>query len=645
MGDLVGTAVEGVLYYAEPAAFDRVRRLNVDTAQRTALFADMARLNALYMIARAGSGHIGSSFSSMDIVSWLHLNEMRTNDDGSARDLYFSSKGHDAPGLYAVLIALGRMPADLVHKLRQVDGLPGHPDVNTPAMVTNTGSLGMGISKAKGMAFAHRQRGIDARIYVMTGDGELQEGQIWESLVSAANHGLSEITVVVDHNKLQSDYLVSQTSDLGDLDAKFAAFGWHVERIDGHDFGQLEAAIARSKRAAKPQVIICDTVKGKGVSFMEHTAMESDAAQYTFHSGAPKADQYTRAAQELIDRINATTAASGAEAIEFETFVNPAVPAVAGEPKRLQPAYTEAMIAAARRHPHLVALDADLVLDTGLIPFREAFPDRFVECGIAEMDMVSQAGGMALKGLLPVCNSFCCFLSTRPNEQIYNNATEHTKIVYVGWLAGMVPGGPGHSHQSVRDIAAVGGVPGLTLIEPSCPEEVGPLVDWALDENDGSAYFRMISIPYVLPFSLPEGYTPQPGHGVRVGGHDGDCLLVTYGMVMLSEAVKAADLLKQRHGIGLEVINLPWLNQVDGAWLAAAATGKRALFTVDNHYLDGGQGERVLATAFEQGISGLISGRFGLTQVPACGTNPDVLKAAGLDAESLAAQIATRLGH
>ncbi|SME98387.1 transketolase subunit A [Tistlia consotensis] len=643
MGELIGKAVEGELYYADRKEFDRIRSLNAEPAVRTALFADMARLNALYMIARAGSGHIGSSFSSMDVVSWLHLNEMRTNEDGSARDLYFSSKGHDAPGLYAVMIALGKLPAEYVHKLRQADGLPGHPDVRTPNMVTNTGALGMGISKAKGMAFAHRRRGLDVHLYVMTGDGELQEGQIWESLVSAANDKLREITVVVDHNKLQSDFLLSQTSDLGDLPAKFAAFGWHVERVDGHDLGQLAAALERCRKADGPQVIICDTIKGKGVSFMEHTAMESDAAQYTFHSGAPKADQYTKAAQELIDSINRQLDKAGAASLELEKVQNKPAPQP-GETRRLLPAYSDALIAAAERHDNLVALDADLLLDTGLIPFRQRFPERTVECGIAEMDMVSQAGGMALKGMIPVCNSFACFLSTRPNEQIYNNATEHTKVIYVGWLAGMVPGGPGHSHQSVRDIAAVGAMPGVTILEPSCPEEVAPLLDWAIEESRGSSYFRMVSVPWQVPFALPAGYKPSVGHGVRVGGHDGEAVIVTYGMVMLAQACAAADLLKQR-GIGLEVVNLPWLNRVDGAWLAKTLAGKSALFTLDNHYLDGGQGERVMTAAFEQGLGGLKARRFGLEKVPVSGSNADVLKHAGLDAESLAAGIAATLGH
>ena len=140
MGDLITEAVSGTLYYLDKPAFKRVKESNASAEQRTSIFADMARLNTLYMIANGGSGHIGSSFSSMDVVSWLYLNEME------GEDLYFSSKGHDAPGLYAVLTALDVLPFDKIHKLRKIDGLPGHPDVGVAGMVTNTGSLGMGIS-------------------------------------------------------------------------------------------------------------------------------------------------------------------------------------------------------------------------------------------------------------------------------------------------------------------------------------------------------------------------------------------------------------------------------------------------------------------------------------------------------------------
>ena len=188
------------------------------------------------------------------------------------------------------------------------------------------------------------------------------------------------------------------------------------------------------------------------------------------------------------------------------------------------------------------------MLDTGLIPFKEQFPDRFVECGIAEMDMVSQAGGMALQGLTPICHSFGCFLSTRPNEQIYNNATERTKVLYVGSLAGLIPAAPGHSHQSLRDISALTSVPNFDIVEPCCPEEVALLLDHLLDSPGRSGYLRLISVPWAVPFTYP-ATSLQAGQGV-VLREGKDAAIVTYGMIMTAEAYLAAEALGERRHRG-----------------------------------------------------------------------------------------------
>jgi transketolase len=610
-----------------------------------ALFATLCRINTLYMIARAGSGHIGSSFSSLDIVAWLHLHELRglDGDRDGPRDLFFSSKGHDVPGLYAVLIGLGRLPFDSLHTLRRLGGLPGHPDVGTPGMVTNTGPLGMGISKAKGMVRANRLAGRKSRIFVMTGDGELQEGQLWESLATAAAAGMGEITAIVDHNKLQSDTWVSSVSDLGDLPKKFEAFGWHAVRCDGHDLAALGQALdALRPIADRPKVIVADTIKGRGVSFMEHTALPAGEKYYRFHSGAPDDASYQRAAAELIATANTLLREAGAPPLALEPAPKPKRPDLQGA-QRLVAAYSRALVAHAERNPRIVALDADLVLDTGLIPFADRFPDRFVECGIAEQDMVSQAGGLALAGALPVVHSFACFLSTRANEQIYNNATEQRRIVYVGSLAGLLPGGPGHSHQSVRDISALAAIPGLELIQPSCEDEVAQAVDYCLAESKASCYLRLVSIPCRVPFRLPEGYRLVRGRGVALtAGSDG--VLFGYGPVLLAEAYQAAALLRKRHGLGLRVVNLPWLNLVDADWLTGEVADLRHVFTLDDHYVAGGQGEMLAAALAELGLAPRASvGRFGVRGIPACGQNDEVLRAHRLDAESLAEELTTAM--
>ncbi len=647
MGELIKMAAQGTLHYVPKQEFGRVRSISASATACTDLFATLARINTLYMIARAGSGHIGSSFSSLDIVSWLFLNELRLPSEGdptAPRDIYFSSKGHDVPGLYAVLAGCGLLPFEAIHRLRRLDGLPGHPDVSTPFIETNTGSLGMGISKAKGMALAHRMQGKDARIFVLTGDGELQEGQIWESLISAANGGFGEITVIVDHNKIQSDTRVERTSHLGDLEAKFAAFGWHVVRCDGHDLESFSSLLGELKTVTdRPKAVIADTVKGKGVSFMEHTAMKPADDLYRFHSGAPDAGAYKRAAEELIAEANERLHALGQARLEVEAEEADPGCGAGGNQQCLVVAYSRALVAQAERNPQIIALDADLRLDCGLVPFKERFPDRFVECGIAEQDMVSQAGGMALKGLLPVVHSFACFLSTRANEQIYNNATERTKIVYVGALAGLLPAGPGHSHQSVRDISALAAVPGLALIEPADEAEVELAVDYCLNGTEESCYLRLVSIPCDIPYELPHSYQLEPGKGVTL--RDGaDAVVFGYGPVLLSEAWRAAEVLARDDGTSLKLVNLPWLNRVDDAWLRQAVDGHSAIFTLDDHYLAGGQGEMIASRLAELGLSGQIRvRRLGVTGVPLCGRNDEVLRAHGLDSAGLAKAVAAAL--
>ena len=634
MGDLIGNAIDGALYFVPQRTFERVKRLDGPAPNRAALFAELCRINTLYMIARAGSGHIGSSFSSVDIVSWIILQELDGRAPNQLGDLYFSSKGHDVPALYAALIGVGTLPAGALHTLRQLDGLPGHPDVATAGIVANTGSLGMGISKAKGMVLAHRQRHERRRIFVLTGDGELQEGQIWESLGSAVQRRMDEITVIVDHNKLQSDSYVKATSDLGDLPAKFASFGWHVSRVDGHDMAAFAQVLNELRTVeGRPKVVIADTIKGRGVSFMEHTHTPEDGL-YRYHSGAPDATAYRRALLELCERIGPLLERQGCGPLVLERSQPVRKPAGAASAERLIPAYSAALLAQADRHGNMIVLDADLAVDIGVQPFKERHPERFIECGIAEMDMVSQAGGLALRGALPVCHSFACFLSTRPNEQIYNNASERTRVVYVAALAGLLPAGPGHSHQCVRDIAALGAVPGLTMIQPCSARETELALRYALEACDGSSYLRLTSIPWPIPFTLPADYELRPGRGVSVRAGR-DAAIIAYGPVMLSQAWLAAEALSRQHRIEVEVVNLPWLNRVDAAWLGELIGARRWLFTLDDHLVMGGQGQLLCASLLESGLGAVRVRRFGVVGLPACGAPADVLRHHGLDAESL----------
>ncbi len=620
------------LSFVPGQVFRDVREGVADPIARAELIADLCRINTLFMIMQAGSGHIGSSFSSTDIITWLWTEYLR-DPNGSSKDadVYFSSKGHDAPALYSLLIALEKLPFDLLPKLRQIDGLPGHPDVATPYIATNTGSLGMGISKAYGMARANRYTGRAGRIVVMTGDGELQEGQIWESLQPVANEKLGDITVIVDHNKFQSDTAVAAVSDLGPLEEKFRVFGWEVRRGDGHDFRVLRDTLAYFDTVTdKPKVFIADTVKGKGVSFMEGIACGDQT--YHFHAGAPSLENYVKGTRELLARVNE----------RLERLKRPLVALTASplpvriapkQPEKIVLAYGDELLEMARQRPEIIVMDADLLSDCGIEAFKAELPHRFIECGIAEQHMVSAAGGMALRGMLPVVHSFACFLSTRANEHIYNNATEKKKIIYTATLAGLVPGGPGHSHQSVRDISAVGAVPGLVAFEPCSEKEARLGIRWAVETNPDSTYLRFVNVPLDLPYTMPANYSLQLGRGVTLRPGT-DVAIIGYGTILLTNAYRAAEQLEAQ-GVSAAVIDLPWLNRIDDTWVRDVLGSFAQLVTLDNHYLEFGQGVMVAAAVARSGARSAVT-QIGLTEIPACGSNADVLAHHGLDAASIA---------
>lgn len=599
-----------------------IRESISDPFMLSPILADIFRINTLYMITRAGSGHVGTSLSAMDIITWLWAVEMQNPNEPGANpsDTYFSSKGHDVPGLYSLLVGLEKLDFEYIHTLRRLNGLPGHPDVGTPYMITNTGALGMGPSKARGMAEANRHNGTSGRFYVLCGDGELQEGQLWESLQPIANDGFSEITVIVDHNKIQSDTWVHDTSNLGDLEKKFRAFGWEVLRVDGHNFAALRTALAHARQTHnKPQVIIADTIKGKGVSFMERIG---DDAMYKFHSGAPSIEDFDRAVDELAGRVNEVLARTGKNQLTLRQIEVPER-AAQGEVQKLVAAHGDELVRIARERNDVIALDADLVLDTGVLPFKKEFPERYIECGIAEGYMTSLAGGLALRGKIPVVHSFECFLSTHANAQMYNNATEHTKVIYFGGLSGLLPAGPGHSHQSVRGISALGAIPGLTLIQPADEEEARLAIRWAVEKNPASTYLRMVSIPVATSFSLPKDYTLTPGRGVLVR-EGSDALIIAYGPMMLEEAYQSAELLEAQ-GVSAAVMNMPWLNTIDEVWLKEACAPFQEIITLDDQYVSMGQGTLIAAALARQGLRGARVLSLGVTEVPECGENREVL--------------------
>ena len=623
--------------------FQRINQAQIDLYQKLALLADMNRANTLAAVKRAGSGHLGSSFSAMDIVIWLYYQEMNTISlgiDSPDRDIYFSSKGHDVPGLYAVLYSLGVLPREKLLKLRRLGGLDGHPHVSIPGIEANTGSLGMGISKGKGMAFAKNLRGYGGRVFVMTGDGELQEGQIYESLQTAVHQGITNLNVIVDHNKLQSDKLVSEITHLRDLEDKFAAFGWHVARCNGHDYKQIEAVLAEFKTIDdKPKILIADTIKGRGVSFMEHpAALEAGEGLYRWHSGAPDDESFKVGYDEIITGINARLSDFGISPLILETIADDGKSSSGATREYVAAAYGQALVDLAAERQDLVVLDADLAADCRIREFEHAYPERFIENGIAEQDMVSMAGGLARQGLLPVVNTFAAFLAARANEQIYNNAGERSRIIYACHYSGLIPAGPGLSHQSIRDISLFGALPNFEILQPCNSAEARMVTEYCVNESQANCVIRLIISPSPSDIHLPTDYKLEPGHGVALTEGD-DAILFAYGPVMLHEALLAAELLKQQ-GFSLKVVNMPWLNRVDSDWLGALIKPCSAIFVLEDHAPVGGLGDSLLNALVSKRLLGERTfERFAVEGYPAWGTPPEVLEYHGLDGKTLADKI------
>jgi transketolase len=607
-----------------------------------ALIADMCRANTLVSVKRAGSGHLGSSFSALDVVVhllWRELNVAEVGWDDPERDIFFSSKGHDVPGLYAALHALGVIPAERLLRLRRLGGLDGHPDLGIPGIEANSGSLGMGLSKGRGLAWGKRFLGRSGRVVVMTGDGELQEGQNWEAFGAAVHQRVGNLWAIVDRNELQSDKPTEEILALGALAEKLTAFGWVVETCDGHDHDALAGAFARMRGSAPdvPKVLIAETIKGRGVSFMEHpAALREGGGTYRWHAGAPDDGAFARAYDELIARIRERLPDVRLESVSSIEGHEGEPESGAGVRKATQEyvasAYGDELHALVRERPDVVVLDADLASDCRVRSIELDEPARFIEVGIAEQDMVSMAAGLAREDLLPIVNSFASFLASRANEQIYNQASEGTKVIYALHYAGLIPAGPGKSHQSLRDVSLLAALPNMTIVQPANSEETRALLRWAVDEAAGNVAVRLAIGPSPRALELPPSDVVSGRGAVLREGTD--ALLFAYGPVMLHEALLAAESLDRR----LQVVNMPWLNVVDHDWLLELVEPYDDVFVLEDHAPVGALGD-----SLRRAVDGKAVTVFGVEGWPACGTPAEALRFHGLDGASLADRIEVAL--
>ena len=270
--------------------------MDATTKKQLEQIACKVRVGVIEGIHAAKAGHPGGSLSISEILTYLYFKEMNVDPkdpQNPKRDRFVLSKGHAAPALYATLAQRGYFSPDELLSLRQIGSrLQGHPDMkNIPGVDMSTGSLGQGISAAVGMALSSKHFGDNYNVYTILGDGEIEEGQVWEAAMFASNKELSNLTAFIDLNNLQIDGTIDEVNSAKPVDKKFEAFGWHVIIIDGHDYDAIEAALAEAKTVDKPVAIIANTIKGKGVSYMENAV--------NWHGAAPNDELYAVAMDEL----------------------------------------------------------------------------------------------------------------------------------------------------------------------------------------------------------------------------------------------------------------------------------------------------------------------------------------------------------
>ncbi|HTS36975.1 MAG TPA: transketolase [Candidatus Solibacter sp.] len=574
----------------------------------------------LVALHAAGSGHAGGTLSIMDIAAALYL-KIATHDPHNPnwvdRDRIVWSTGHKAPSLYLSLAFAGFFPPDEVMTLRKLRSpFQGHPHwLKLPGVEVSTGSLGQGLSIAVGMALAARLDHKGHKIFCIMGDGEQQEGQIWEAAMEAGHYELDNLIAIVDCNRLQIDGPVQEVMEVEPLAAKYQAFGWDVLRIDGHDMPQIVDSLQQAKAVkGRPVVILADTVKGKGVSFMENQA--------GWHGKAPNYEELTQGLQELglIDRIPVQRLLEKAKRyqVEVDDKLNAQMPKftydywwnarvdmnVKMEPTRKGFGQSLAQNGGDAR---VVCLGLDISGSITISDFYTGKPerkDRWISLGIAEQSATSVAAGLAREGKLPVLGTYATFAAARNLDQIRTSICYGNFNVLIAGAHGGVSVGPdGATHQALEDLFAMEGLPNMSVVVPCDVVETHKATDYLLLRHQGPKYIRFAreATPVVTdertPFafgqanvirlrhtkpSFLEAFETELAASYRNEGED---LSILACGPMVPEAMRAAFILRQEFGYETRVVNLHTLKPIDAGAIVRAARETGVIITAEEHQI------------------------------------------------------------
>lgn len=568
--------------------------LTTELIQSLQIMAQRLRRHAAISTSRAGSGHPSSCFSCAELVSTLFFRFLRCDVNNPAHplnDRFILSKGHAAPILWAAWAEAGAFPVDRLLTLRQIDSdLEGHPTPRNPWVDVATGSLGQGLSVGVGMAFAARLSRLPNRIFVLLGDGESAEGSVWEAAALASYYGLDNLVAILDTNAFGQSQKTMVGHSVEEFERRFQAFGWKTRVIDGHDIEQIIGALdGATQSQGAPAVIIARTLKGKGVSFMEN--------RDGWH-GKPlqQGKELEKALAEIGDSPPLPQPLQVAPVPDFAVADLPGTPPslpppqyAEGQQVATREAYGNALRKLGAVHPNLVALDGDTKNSTYSERFLKEHPERFIECFIAEQNMVGVAVGLAALGKIPFASTFACFLC-RAYDHIRMAGISRANIKLCGSHAGVSIGEDGPSQMGLEDLAMMRAIAGSTVFYPCDAVSAERLVALAA-ETPGVVYIRTSRPKTPVIYSSQEAFRAGGSKVLRSGPAD-RATLVAAG-VTVHEALRAhAELL--REDLPVRVIDLYSVKPVDAETLRKAAAETGLIITVEDHYREGGLGDAVL---------------------------------------------------
>lgn len=606
--------------------------------------ANLIRRDSIELTTQAGSGHPTTCMSAADIMSWVFFNEIRLdaqNLDHPQADKYIFSKGHAAPLLYALLYRLGYLEAEELKSFRQIGSrLEGHPTLRLPGVVAATGSLGQGLSIGAGMAVAYRQAGTDQKVYVLLGDGEINEGQVWEAAMMAGSQKLENLVAIVDRNKIQQSNFCNSIVNAEPLDEKFRSFGWNTVRINGHDFEAIAEAFAQARsNSGQPFMIVADTEKGYGVSFVsgkldKHGKALTPAEKEQAFAELTVADNFDPAA--LIQSKKDFGPAPAKAPVKLDYTLDGSEFDPAGK-YAARAAYGEALKRLGGLSEQIWVVDGDVSNSTYSNKFAQAYPERHLECGIAEQNMVSVAVGLSATGKVALANSFARFFE-RAYDQIEMGAYSQANLKVVGSHVGISIGEDGASQMAMADCGFMRAQPGAVVLSPGDFVSAFQLTKTLL-EHEGFCYMRTFRGNAPVLYSKDESFALGDFKVLRSSPQD-QTLVVATGYVV-HEALKAAEILASE-GIHMRVIDAYCLKPFDGDKLRrqCESQGFKQVFTLEDHYPEGGLGDVVMEAL---NGSAIRVHKLAVRAYPESGSPEALMAKYGIDATALVQAVQAQL--